>query len=129
MSVAIAWGAFAAVGPESRNGSGSSSHQRSFTDVARSVAIAAVPIVLAGAVAAGARRRSTEHGTSTAGPAAGLSAIAAQAAGKVAPARAKRYRPKNFVRYYGLSVLISALERESTRKAIITTLKWVQKRS
>lgn len=128
MSVAIALNVFAAMGPVSRNGNAPSDRQRRYAALARNTAVVAVPLVLAGVAAAGVRRRSAGRGTS-APAAAGLSAVAARATGKIAPTRAKRHRPKNVVRYYGLSMLISALERDATRKAIITTLKWMQKRS
>jgi|GEM_PF-2490784 len=41
----------------------------------------------------------------------------------------KRHKPKNLARYYGIGVLISALERDSTRKALLTGLKWMQRRA
>jgi len=41
----------------------------------------------------------------------------------------RRHRPNNMLRYYGLGMLISALERDSTRKAVILGLKWAQKRA
>jgi hypothetical protein len=41
----------------------------------------------------------------------------------------KRPKPKNLVRYYGIGVLISALERDSSRKVLLTGLKWMQRRA
>jgi hypothetical protein len=40
----------------------------------------------------------------------------------------KRHKPKNRMRYYGLGLVINALERDSTRKAMIAGLKLAQKR-
>lgn len=48
------------------------------------------------------------------------------AASKVARPRRK---PKNLLRYYGIGLLINGLERDATRKALIATLKWAQKRA
>jgi hypothetical protein len=50
-------------------------------------------------------------------------------AGGGAKAKAKRRRPRSLLRYYGLGVVIAALERESTRKAVIAGLKLAQKRA
>jgi hypothetical protein len=40
----------------------------------------------------------------------------------------RRHKPKNRMRYYGLGLVINALERDSTRKAMIAGLKLAQKR-
>lgn len=42
---------------------------------------------------------------------------------------ASRRKPKNLLRYYGITILINALERESTRKAVLATLKWARQRA
>ncbi len=44
-------------------------------------------------------------------------------------ATAKRHKPKSRMRYYGLGLLINALERDSTRKAVIAGLKLAQRRA
>lgn len=50
--------------------------------------------------------------------------------GTAGAARTKaRRRPRSLVRYYGLGVVIAALERDSTRKAVIGVLKLAQKRA
>jgi hypothetical protein len=41
----------------------------------------------------------------------------------------KRHHPKSLLRYYGISVLIGALERDSTRKAVIGGLRLAQRRA
>jgi hypothetical protein len=41
----------------------------------------------------------------------------------------KRHKPNNRMRYYGLALLINALERDRTRKAVIAGLKLAQKRA
>ncbi|MDB5074743.1 MAG: hypothetical protein JWO42_922 [Chloroflexi bacterium] len=41
----------------------------------------------------------------------------------------KRHKPNNRMRYYGLTLLINALERDRTRKAVIAGLKLAQKRA
>lgn len=128
MSVAIVASMLGAVGPESRNGSTPSDEGPSYGALARNVAVVALPVLLAGAAAVAARRRQAGQTQGEQGGARPL-AFATRKAGNLAPAKAKRYRPKNLVRYYGLGVVISTLERDSTRKAIIATLKWMQKRS
>jgi hypothetical protein len=128
MSVTGVLGAFAAIGPESENGSADAGHRRSYAAVARNAAMVGAPIALAAVAVATARRKSAEQATN-APVVAGVGALAARATGKAAASKARRYRPKNIVRYYGLGVVISTLERDSTRKALIATLKWIQKRS
>ena len=56
-------------------------------------------------------------------------AAARTSAGYAGRAKAKRRRPRSLLRYYGLGLVISALERESTRKAVIAGLKLAQKRA
>jgi hypothetical protein len=75
------------------------------------------PIALAGTAVYLVQQRRTE------------SAPARSAGGSAAKARPKRRRPRSLLRYYGLGLVISALERESTRKAVIAGLKLAQKRA
>ena len=41
---------------------------------------------------------------------------------------AKKHRPKSLLRYYVIGALISALERESTRKTVLGALRLAQRR-
>jgi len=41
----------------------------------------------------------------------------------------KRHKPNNRMRYYGLALLINALERDRTRKAVIAGLRLAQRRA
>jgi hypothetical protein len=50
------------------------------------------------------------------------------AASKVS-AKLKRHKPKSRMRYYTIAMLINALERESTRRAVIGGLKLAQRRA
>lgn len=43
--------------------------------------------------------------------------------------RGERRRPRNLMRYYGMGVLISALERDTTRKVIVAGLKYARQRA
>lgn len=54
--------------------------------------------------------------------------VATTAKGAAGVAR-KRHKPKNVARYYGIGLLIGALERDSSRKALLTGLKWMQRRA
>ena len=41
----------------------------------------------------------------------------------------ERRRPRNVMRYYGMGMLIGALERDATRKLIIAGLKYARQRA
>ena len=41
----------------------------------------------------------------------------------------KKHKPKNFLRYFVISILIRAIEHERTRKALVGVLKVAQKRA
>jgi hypothetical protein len=75
------------------------------------------PLLVAGIATYFVRRRSTEH------------AAGGKAEGSVGKGKSRRRRPHNFFRYYGLAILISALEREATRRAVIGLLRWAQRRA
>jgi hypothetical protein len=80
----------------------------------KSALIVAIPVALAAAAVLQRRR-------------AGVSAVAkVNPIGKIA---AKRHKPKSRMRYYGLGLLINALERDGTRKAVIAGLKLAQRRA
>jgi len=55
--------------------------------------------------------------------------VATTAKGATAGVARKRHKPKNVARYYGIGLLIGALERDSSRKALLTGLKWMQRRA
>jgi hypothetical protein len=52
--------------------------------------------------------------------------IPASRAGK---SMAPKHKPKNMLRYYGITMLINALEREATRKMVLAALKWARQRA
>ena len=72
------------------------------------------------------RRSDTDDDADVASSAKDLATTAKGAAAGIAR---KRPKPKNLARYYGIGVLINALERDSTRKALLTGLKWMQRRA
>jgi hypothetical protein len=43
--------------------------------------------------------------------------------------RGNKHRPRNLMRYYGMGVLINALERDATRKLIVAALKYARQRA
>lgn len=55
--------------------------------------------------------------------------VMAQVKGTVGKVRPGRRKPRNLVRYYGIGLLITLIERDVTRKIVLTTLKWMQKRA
>jgi hypothetical protein len=73
------------------------------------VALAPLAIALVGAALFGRARLGKEHGAARKG--------------------AERRRPRNAMRYYGIGVLIGALERDVTRKVIIAALKYARQRA
>jgi hypothetical protein len=90
----------------------------------KSALIVAIPVVLA---AAALLQRRRNGGTTVAKlHPGGKIAAKLNAGGKVA---AKRHKPKSKMRYYGLGLLINALERDGTRKAVIAGLKLAQRRA
>lgn len=78
---------------------------------------AAVPLVIL-AVAGGLRLQRRQPGTAV--------EKISHAAGK---ATSGHHKPKNRARYYAIGLLIAALERDRTRKAVILGLKYAQKRA
>ncbi len=78
----------------------------------RQVLLVAVPIALVATAAVARQRRQSSAGLMD-----------------TVKAKARRHKPKSVARYYGLTLLINALERDATRKAVLAGLKWARKRS
>lgn len=97
-------------GTVTRNGIGAVT--RMIPSLPREVLLAAAPVLaatVAAAVLMGRRREPSARPTG---------------AGKVA-----RHKPRNIMRYYSIGLLISLLERDTTRKALIAGLKWARQRA
>jgi hypothetical protein len=103
--------------PGHHNGTGSQAADRKVVSMPppdlKGALLLAIPLTMAAAGIVQLRRGMAAEGR-------------APAEGKAARAR---HRPRSFVRYYGLGLLINALERDATRKAVITVLKLMQKRA
>ena len=104
---------------------GGPSGVRSATDLARSLTsyvpkealLAVVPVLIAALGAAAlTRRRSSD--TSAQAPLT-----------ERLQARGGSRKPRNLMRYYSIGLLINMLERDATRKALITGLKWARHRA
>jgi hypothetical protein len=91
--------------------------------------LAALPLALliGGAVFA-VRRRSGMQDTASAQVKTTGNALVSQMKGTVGKVRPARRKPRNLVRYYSIGMLIMLLERDLTRKVLLTLLKWMQKR-
>jgi hypothetical protein len=89
----------------------------------RTVAALLLPVVLVATALIVQRRRGT-----TVAPAP-VSKNGASPAGARAAAVGKRHRPRNIVRYYALGLLINVLERDSTRKALLSVLRAARNRA
>ena len=75
-----------------------------------------------------ALRRRSDTGDVT-GATTAVKDVATTAKGAAAGVARKRHKPKNVARYYGIGLLIGALERDSSRKVLLTGLKWMQRRA
>jgi hypothetical protein len=127
-------------GPEMMNGAGGSSDPEGAAPASAPGALmAALPValLLGGAVFALRRRSQVETAAERAqakrsaavAQAKRSAAAAAQVKDRVRKARPGRRRPRNVVRYYSIGLLIALIERDVTRKVLVSTLKMMQKRA
>lgn len=115
-------------GPESNNGTSTVPKKLAATAPmggTRSIVLIVVPLLALG-VAAGLQQY---RRVSTPAPVERTRGVMERTRGAMGKATAKRRKPRSLVRYYGMGVLINALERDATRKMIIATLKLMQKRA
>jgi hypothetical protein len=81
----------------------------------RTLVALALPVVLSAVIIIRRQRRATQPAT----PA----SLNGSSPSRTATTGRPRHRPRSIVRYYTLGLLISLLERESTRKALLSALR------